>query len=356
MGRCVYTGIYEPGHPTADEHGFRRDTADLVRELGNAGGLGMVAIGVGGADAVDVMTGGTFGLRWPRLIGVRLTGRLSGWASPKDVILKVAADPHRPRAARARSSSTSAPAPRPSAAPARPRSATWAPRSAPPRRSSPTTSARAAYLAATGRSRPGRGRRRGGRHLRADDEVVADPAPFFDEVIEIDLSTLEPHVVGPHTPDLARPVSALGAEAKAARLAAAAVPGPGRLVHQLLLRGHQPGRQRRPPGQRPRPARPARRCSSPPGRRRSGPPSSATGCWPTSRRSAPPSWPTPAGRASASGPRSDVVDGEANSIITLVQPQLPQAQRRQRRRRWPSSPRPRPRSPTPWPARSTSTP
>jgi aconitate hydratase len=56
----------------------------------NAGGLAMVAVGVGGADAVDVMTGGTFGLRWPRLIGVRLTGRLSGWSAPKDVILKVA--------------------------------------------------------------------------------------------------------------------------------------------------------------------------------------------------------------------------------------------------------------------------
>ena len=56
----------------------------------NAGGLGMVAIGVGGADAVDVMTGGTFGLRWPSLIGVRLTGSMSGWTSPKDVILRLA--------------------------------------------------------------------------------------------------------------------------------------------------------------------------------------------------------------------------------------------------------------------------
>src|SRR5437763_9190857 len=56
----------------------------------NAGGLGMVAIGVGGADAVDVMTGGTFGVRWPKLIGVYLTGRLSGWSSPNDIILKVA--------------------------------------------------------------------------------------------------------------------------------------------------------------------------------------------------------------------------------------------------------------------------
>src|SRR5437660_11553239 len=56
----------------------------------NAGGLGMVAIGVGGADAVDVMTGGTFGVRWPKLIGVHLAGSLSGWTAPKDIILKVA--------------------------------------------------------------------------------------------------------------------------------------------------------------------------------------------------------------------------------------------------------------------------
>src|SRR5204863_5713838 len=56
----------------------------------NAGGLGMIAIGVGGADAVDVMVGSTFGVRWPKLIGVHLTGELSGWSSPKDIILKVA--------------------------------------------------------------------------------------------------------------------------------------------------------------------------------------------------------------------------------------------------------------------------
>ena len=105
----------------------------------NAGGLGMVAIGVGGADAVDVMTGFPFNVRWPKLIGVHLTGSLSGWASPKDVILKVAEvltveggtgaiveyfGPGADSISRHRQGA---------------RSATWAPRSAPPPRCSPTT-------------------------------------------------------------------------------------------------------------------------------------------------------------------------------------------------------------------------
>ena len=105
----------------------------------NAGGLGMVAIGVGGADAVDVMTGFPFNVRWPKLIGVQLTGELSGWSSPKDVILEVAAHPHREgrdrrdrRVLRTRARTRS---PRR----ARRRSATWARRSAPPHRSSRTT-------------------------------------------------------------------------------------------------------------------------------------------------------------------------------------------------------------------------
>ncbi|MEZ5297390.1 MAG: aconitase family protein [Ilumatobacteraceae bacterium] len=104
----------------------------------NAGGLGMVAIGVGGADAVDVMTGFPWNVRWPKVIGVKLTGSLSGWSSPKDVILEVARqltvkggtgaiiEYHGPGAER-------------SAPPVRRRSATWVPRSAPPRRSSATT-------------------------------------------------------------------------------------------------------------------------------------------------------------------------------------------------------------------------
>ncbi len=180
----------------------------------NAGGVATLAIGVGGADAVDVMTGGTLGLRWPRLIGVRLTGRLSGWSAAKDVILKVAqiltvrggtgaiVEYFGPGAAALSCTGK----------------ATICNMGA---EIGATTSIfpydrhSRAYLEATGRARLAGAADAMGDHLRADDEVLADPASFFDELVTIDLSTLEPHVVGPHTPDLARPVSAMGGEAKA---------------------------------------------------------------------------------------------------------------------------------------------
>ena len=180
----------------------------------NAGGLGMVAIGVGGADAVDVMTGGTFGLRWPRLIGVRLTGRLSGWSSPKDVILKVAqrltvkggtgaiVEYFGPGAATISATGK----------------ATICNMGA---EVGATTSLFAyddratAYLAATDRDDLAQAAEAVAEHLRPDDGVEDDPGRFFDQVLEIDLSALEPHIVGPHTPDLARPVSAIASEARA---------------------------------------------------------------------------------------------------------------------------------------------
>jgi aconitase A len=98
----------------------------------------MIAIGVGGADAVDVMTGFPFNVRWPKVIGVELTGTLSGWSSPKDVILEVA------RVLTVEGGTGAiveyfGPAPTRSRPPARRRSATWAPRSAPPPRTSRTT-------------------------------------------------------------------------------------------------------------------------------------------------------------------------------------------------------------------------
>jgi aconitate hydratase len=179
----------------------------------NAGGLTTLAIGVGGADAVDVMTGGTLGLRWPRLIGIHLRGALSGWTSSKDVILKVAeiltvrggtgaiVEYFGPGAAALSCTGK----------------ATICNMGA---EIGATTSVfpydhrSRAYLAATGRARLADAADAVATHLRADDEVLADPGSFFDELVEIDLSTLEPHVVGPHTPDLARPVSALGSEAR----------------------------------------------------------------------------------------------------------------------------------------------
>ena len=180
----------------------------------NAGGLGMVAIGVGGADAVDVMTGFPFNVRWPKLIGVRLTGELNGWSAPKDVILKVAdlltvkggtgaiVEYFGPGA-----SSISCTG-----------KATICNMGA---EIGATTSifayddAMARYLKATGREEVADAANAIAHHLRADDEVLADPHRAYDQVIEIDLSELRPHINGPHTPDLAREVSALGEEARA---------------------------------------------------------------------------------------------------------------------------------------------
>jgi aconitate hydratase len=180
----------------------------------NAGGLGMVAIGVGGADAVDVMTGYPFNLRWPLLIGVHLTGELDGWAAPKDVILKVAeiltvkggtgaiVEYFGPGA-----ESLSATG-----------KATICNMGA---EIGATTSlfgydaAMARYLKATGREAVADAADAVAHELRADPEVLDDPGRFFDRVIEIDLSELEPLINGPHTPDRARPVSRLGEEAVA---------------------------------------------------------------------------------------------------------------------------------------------
>ena len=180
----------------------------------NAGGLGMVAIGVGGADAVDVMTGFPFNVRWPRLIGVHLTGELNGWSSPKDVILKVAeiltvkggtgaiVEYFGPGAESISCTGK----------------ATICNMGA---EIGATTSvfgyddAMSRYLKATGREEIASAADGIARHLRADDEVLAGPDGFYDELIEIDLSTLEPHINGPSTPDLARQVGALGDEARA---------------------------------------------------------------------------------------------------------------------------------------------
>jgi aconitate hydratase len=183
----------------------------------NAGGLAMVAIGVGGADAVDVLVGGPFGLRWPRLIGVRLTGRLSGWASPKDVILKVA-DLLTVRGGTGAVVEYFGPGAGTISATGR---ATICNMGA---EIGATTSLFAyderagEYLRATGRAGLADecdAALAAGDLLTADPEVDDDPGWCFDEVVELDLGTLEPHINGPHTPDRARPVSAMGAEARA---------------------------------------------------------------------------------------------------------------------------------------------
>src|SRR5436190_11153340 len=192
----------------------------------NAGGLGMVAIGVGGADAVDVMAGWPFNMRLPKLIGVRLTGELSGWASPKDVILKVAGiltvkggtgaivEYFGPGA-----SSISATGKAIICNMGAEIGATCS--------LFHYDDAIARYMKATARDDLADLADQYAEHLRNDPEVDADPERFYDRVIDVNLSELEPHLVGPHTPDLDRPISevraAVASEGYPAEISAALV-------------------------------------------------------------------------------------------------------------------------------------
>jgi aconitate hydratase len=178
----------------------------------NAGGLGMIAIGVGGADAVDVMVGMGWELKFPKIIGIKLTGKLSGWASPKDVILKVAGlltvkggTGHIIEYFGDGAESLSCTG-----------KATICNMGA---ETGATCSifgydeSMSAYLKACGREEVALLADENRNVLIADSEVYADPAKFYDQFIEIDLSTLEPHINGPFTPDLATPISKMKEEA-----------------------------------------------------------------------------------------------------------------------------------------------
>ncbi len=179
----------------------------------NAGGLGMLAIGVGGADAVDVMADMPWELKFPKLIGVKLTGKLNGWTAPKDVILKVAGiltvkggtgaiieyfgDGAKAMSCTGKGTICNMGA-----------------------EVGATTStfgyddSMERYLRSTGRDDVADAANQVRQHLTADPEVYADPAAYFDEVIEIDLDTLSPHINGPFTPDLATPVNQMSKVAK----------------------------------------------------------------------------------------------------------------------------------------------
>ncbi|WP_418511912.1 aconitate hydratase [Corallibacter sp.] len=179
----------------------------------NAGGLGMVAIGVGGADAVDVMAGMPWELKFPKLIGVKLTGSLNGWTSAKDVILKVAGiltvkggtgaivEYFGPGAKNLSCTGKG----------------TICNMGA---EIGATTStfgyddSMERYLRATDRSDIADAANKIREYLTGDDEVYSNPESYFDQVIEIDLDTLRPHLNGPFTPDLATPVGELGKKAK----------------------------------------------------------------------------------------------------------------------------------------------
>ncbi len=172
----------------------------------NAGGLGMIAIGVGGADACDVMAGLPWELKWPKLIGVKLSGKLNGWTAPKDVILKVAGIltvkggtgaivEYFGEGATSMSCTGKGTICNMGA------------------EIGATTStfgyddSMSRYLKATGREEVATMADAVAAYLNADAEVYEDPKKYFDEVIEINLSELEPHLNGPFTPDLATPIS-----------------------------------------------------------------------------------------------------------------------------------------------------
>jgi len=179
----------------------------------NAGGLGMIAIGVGGADAVDVMAGIPWELKWPGLVGVHLKGKMNGWTSAKDVILRVAGIltvqggtnnivEYFGEGARAISATGKATITNMGAEIGATTSIF------------PFDDRMETYLKATERAEIAKAAAAVAEHLMPDPEVLQAPEKFYDRVIEIDLSTLEPYVNGPLTPDLARPVSQLAADAK----------------------------------------------------------------------------------------------------------------------------------------------
>ena len=179
----------------------------------NAGGLGMVAIGVGGADAVDVMTGFPFNVRWPKLIGVHLTGALSGWTAPKDVILKVA-EILTVRGGTGAIVEYFGPGADTITATGKGTVCNMGAEIGATTSVFPFDENVAAYLKATEREEQADAAMRIAEFLRPDTEVENDPERYFDRVIEIDLSTLEPLINGPHTPDLAHQVSEVGDHAK----------------------------------------------------------------------------------------------------------------------------------------------
>jgi aconitate hydratase len=178
----------------------------------NAGGLGTIAIGVGGADAVDVMAGQPFNTRAPKLIGVHLTGQLSGWAAPKDVILKVAGI-LTVRGGTGAIVEYFGPGVSSISATGRATICNMGAEVGATCSVFPYDDRAGAYLRATRRAELADGADRLAASLQADPEVEADPERFFDRVIDLDLGELEPHLVGPHSPDLDRPISDVQAAA-----------------------------------------------------------------------------------------------------------------------------------------------
>lgn len=178
----------------------------------NGGGLGMIAIGVGGADAVDVMTGFPWNVRWPKLIGIKLTGTLSGWSAPKDIILKVA-DILTVKGGTGAIIEYFGDGATSLSATGKATICNMGAEIGATTSVFPYDSAMERYLRSTSRELVAELANKHADNLNSDPEVLANPETFYDQVIEIDLSTLQPHINGPHTPDLARELKDLGSEA-----------------------------------------------------------------------------------------------------------------------------------------------
>ena len=210
-------GFWKPGSGIIHQVFFENYAVPGTMMIGtdshspNAGGMGMLAIGVGGADAVDVMTGQQFATKMPALIGIKLTGNLNGWTASKDIILKVATmltakggtgkiveyfgEGARSLSASGKGTVTNMGA-----------------------EIGATTSIfgydenMEIYLRKTERDPIADLCKKYAEHLVSDPDVESNPEKYYDEIFEIDLSTLEPHIVGPHTPDLGRPISKMAAD------------------------------------------------------------------------------------------------------------------------------------------------
>jgi len=179
----------------------------------NAGGLGMVAIGVGGADAVDAMSGMAWELQMPKLIGVNLTGKLRGWSSPKDVILKVA-DILTVKGGTGAIVEYFGPGAQSISATGKGTICNMGAEIGATTSTFGYDKSMARYLKATGRSKVAALCNKVTDYLTGDPECYANPSKYFDQVIEIDLNKLEPHINGPFTPDLAWPLSKFAAAVK----------------------------------------------------------------------------------------------------------------------------------------------
>ncbi|GHT08608.1 aconitate hydratase [Bacteroidia bacterium] len=180
----------------------------------NAGGLGMIAIGVGGADAVDVMSGMEWELKMPRIIGVKLTGKLNGWASPKDLILKLAGI----LTVKGGTNSVIEYFGEGTTSLSATGKATVCNMGAEVGATTsifPFDENIAAYLRATERAEIAGLANQIAPYLQADPEVESNPSAYYDQVIEINLSDLEPYINGPFTPDAATPISEFAAKVKA---------------------------------------------------------------------------------------------------------------------------------------------